>query len=140
MREVKFRGLSAKGEMVYGFLTKDLPNSTLYYSEYSYRIHWETECGKGTVNCPVKNGTVGQFTGLHDKNGVEIYEGDIVRAQMTSGVGGLGEWIGSVDFHDFEYCIETTDLKWPLASWKCVLKAEVIGNIYKHPHLLSDER
>jgi len=81
-----------------------------------------------------------QWTGLHDKNGVEIYEGDIVRAQMTSGVGGLGEWIGSVDFHDFEYCIETTDLKWPLASWKCVLKAEVIGNIYENPELLSDKR
>ena len=81
--------------------------------------------------------SVGQFTGLCDKDGAEVYEGDIVKATLNNSFKDLGEWIGVVTYEGFEYCLETTDDQWPIASWSRVSDAKIIGNAYENPELLK---
>ena len=71
-----------------------------------------------------------QFTGLHDKNAKEIYEGDILKPTFGSG--------GIVTFSDGGFVLEEPGLgSVPASMWQPHWK--VIGNAYEHPDLISSE-
>ncbi len=70
-RQIKFRGKNKRtGEWCYGDLEYNR-------SKRIARIHSYDDEGRYLVQTEVDENTIGQFTGLHDKDGKEIYEGDI---------------------------------------------------------------
>ena len=69
-----------------------------------------------------------QYTGLKDKNGKEIYEGDIFRAKHDFGPGGWHEEIGTVSFNLMN------GYQWNYWDYE---NLEIIGNKYENPELLK---
>lgn len=133
-REIKFRGKRVdNGEWVYG--------SLICYRDECYIAEFQSICFDASnndiwVSIPsskslVDPSTVGQYTGLHDKDGKEIYEGDI-------GWDGQNECYGVVEFSDgnFSYVWENicTDL------FEVAKDIDFIGNIHDNPELISQKQ
>lgn len=126
MREILFRGKRLNnGEWVYG---------SYWYSHRS-NTYQHFVFDDGNVWVGVDPDTVGQFTGLTDKNGVKIFEGDII--EYTDG---CNDWLGAVKYacDDAQFVVrfiggdvESFD---NLYSGDC----EVIGNIYDNPELFDE--
>ncbi len=150
MREIKFRGLTANNEWVYGDLIHDREGLTSYYKDYPCRIHWFREDG-ASCNQPIRKGTEGEFTGLKDKNGKEIYEGDICFAPIPRQkyVVKFGEYASEYNDTDdrlpdaYGFYIECFDNKYhkpkDMQEGFCDANKylEVIGNIYENHELLE---
>lgn len=126
MREILFRGKRVdNGEWTYGYYCpkpySHFPcEATIFPSETIDR-DWHGE--------RVDPDTVGRFTGLTDRNGVKIFEGDIVLHKGECGLVGYSYDYGMFEV-DFDYCFASfIDIS---AS-----NREVIGNIYDNPELLE---
>jgi hypothetical protein len=116
MREIAFRGKRKdNGEWVYGDLIH-LPGGII---TIRYNIKADPE-------------TAGQYTGLTDKNGEKIFEGDICRIQYHDGrsdigrVDHLGARFNDGDYYYLDFLNGYADI-------------EVIGNIHDNPQLLGRE-
>ena len=80
--------------------------------------------------------TIGQYTGLHDKNGKEIYEGDIVKVFISG-----KWWIAKIIYEYSGFTIDVTNNKELEFGRRGIIErfTEVIGNIYDNPELLGGE-
>lgn len=114
MRKIKFRGKDIEtGKWIYGDLIQRIGYmpSIIYAYEHNGKICYG--------ECAVKRETVGQFTGRLDKNGNEIYEGDIVKSKYTKRA--------PVKYKDVHFCVDYNGFQGLLGSEDY----EVIGNVHE---------
>ena len=134
MRELKFRGKCVDtGEWVYGNYFIDL-------EDFEDGIIWiehpaiQQRYGDHFKYSHVHSSTVGQYTGLKDKNGKEIFEGDIARVFQPFNV----PTKAIVEFNDGCFELKGIELTWR-DYVKCFVvnhAIEIIGNIHENPKLL----
>ena len=140
MRTIKFRGkASHSGEWLFGYLINicgnyhilgkdDMREDGHHVAQDSDRPTW------------VDIETIGQFTGLTDKNGKEIYEGDIISSKKHPQIKHLifycekqGKFMaglyGKTNIYDFGVC----GVDFP--AW--MAEKEVIGNIHDNPDMIE---
>lgn len=116
MREILFRG-------------KRVDNGEWAESEYPY----------GTMSCGVvrhafNHDTIGQFTGLTDKNGAKIFEGDIVKTYDPDDSPAVVVY----DESETQYGIIIDNIYYCLGEVFRGIDLEVIGNIHDNPELIED--
>lgn len=121
-RTIKFRGKRIdNGEWVYGYLADEDYINDIDSIDLS--------------SIEVDKDTVGQFTGLFDKNGKEIYEGDIIKGFDIT----IEVW-----YSEDKACF-MAEMKEPQNDMVDILggydtaRMEIIGNIYDHPELIKEE-
>ena len=130
-RVIKFRGKRIdNGEWVYGDI--ELPRN-----REAAIIHCYLDDGNYNRQYEVQKESVGQFTGCLDKNGTKIYEGDIVRVDISR----FDRRIKNHRYTNTEvvwcqdgFLLHNVDIAVHYRS-----RVEVIGNIYDNPELLKGD-
>lgn len=123
MREIKFRGMNLCGKWVYGDLRHDrmcMPDGKLKA--------YISVCGE-----PIFPKSVGQYTGRKDRNGVLMFEGDLVELPN----------LGMTDKAPAEVVWNEDDAKFELFGYDTAIdfsnvyshEIVVVGNIYENPEL-----
>mgnify|MGYP000893586422 CR=1 FL=1 len=118
MREYKFRGKRIdNGEWVYGYVYKD--------ALIGCNILQTKPCLAAIMVDP---STAGQYTGLKDKNGKEIYEGDVVRLFG-------GEYCQGYYEHDQTIVVKSA---YDIVAMEESENVQLLGNVWDNPELLKE--
>lgn len=127
MREILFRGKSLK----------DSEWTEGYYCRYGWtgkeKDYIIPDYASALYGDEVESNTLGQFTGLTDKNGERIFEGDVVRYGDTIHKVVFEQRNGTAYFGLVYSPIETL----PFGHYQDLRQLEVIGNIYDNPELIG---
>lgn len=126
--KVKLNGEKIKSNWVYGGI---FPQN----SDGDFAIIYQQE--PTIEKYPVYADTVGQYTGMLDKNGTKIFEGDICNFSNRSDIDNYGVVVYDADETEFGVDYGSTYLGLGRHYWSRDI--EVIGNIYDNPELLGDE-
>lgn len=125
MREIKFRAWHKEKKIMGEVLGIDILHKEIFFSDEDIDCYEHSD---------FKDIELMQYTGLYDKKGKEIYEGDIVKLRANHGIGVIkysDEW-GA-------FIVEYIKLR-PLAVLGMNYykeDIEVLGNIYENPELLG---
>lgn len=140
-RGIKFRGKRVdKEEFAFGDLLTGMGYKKGKFFILPHLSYYPSDC-KSVDGYEVIPETIGQYTGLKDKNGKEIYEGDIIRS-FDSNDDAILHYIFweearfvalYKDRHFSSKCFLMQD-------WLDEFDKEVIGNIHDNPELLKDGR
>jgi uncharacterized phage protein (TIGR01671 family) len=122
MREIKFRAW-------------DEEKKSMYYIDLYEYMSFDEEAQDNMITCNARKNGLMQYTGLKDKNGKEIYEGDIVKDRWGNNK--------EVSFSEIDFCTYDGSC----AGYGFVLEdqypsdykqtVEIIGNIYENPDLIK---
>lgn len=131
MRDIEFRGKRSNGEWVYGYLV--VANGKYYILPDAADFSYGDNGNRIRIGCfvEVDPNTVGQYTGLKDKNGVKIYENDIISFNFDE--------INRIGI--IKYSLGTFNVSFPKkfsygSSSVNNYDGEIIGNIHDNPELL----
>ena len=160
MREILFRGKQEEGRWVEGVYFKHDTVKVCFSSDDPKPRHLIIQDGfcdwgfEPPIHCvDVDPATVGQFTGLTDKNGKRIFEGDIIQYSIEED---QAVFVGAVKFGEFNpdggallntnvgFSVEMVDqegkrtyMRKDIGFWVKFRQVEVIGNIHDNPKLLE---
>lgn len=135
MREIKFKGKRIDNdEWIYGDLVLSYGRAWIKNRADKTTNPLCMNTGKKTADfnmVETNSETIGQYTGLKDKNGKEIYEGDILDRKGKKCI---------VVFHESEFSLKVDDNQYIqhgllVDIWKDYI--EVIGNIHDNPELIK---
>lgn len=131
-RDIEFRGMHSN-KWLYGYLVKSVDDNKFYITVSTDQFY------------QVREETIGQYTGLKDKNGKKIFEGDILRTPAwlygeekvcickynqennVNSIIGFGLYTNDAYFKKYQELVECDE-------WD---EFEVIGNIYENKELLE---
>lgn len=130
MREILFRG--KRDDTGEGDLRQDKDLGISYILGWDYYMEDE-ELQREPFECEVIPESVGQYTGLTDKNGTKIFEGDIVDILTENSD------IGIVKYNEGGFEVETNEFVIDFKQNIDGTDVEVIGNIYDDPKPLKGE-
>lgn len=144
-REIKFRGKRVdKEEFAFGDLLTGMGYKKGKFFILPHLSYYPSDC-KSVDGYEVIPETIGQYTGLKDKNGKEIYEGDIVLTPFVDPI--FGDMVGEdlcvkrqVKFNDSSFVVDDGNGFIYLECFTRNNHIEIYGNIHDNPELLKDVR
>ena len=125
MREILFRGKRVdNGTWAYG---------DLLHCDDEREINSESYGENGGYIIPE---TVGQYTGLTDKNGKKIFEGDILEGDLEDSLDPGAKWRSEIIWGKFGWNCKGNKISLPMDE-NDIREGEVIGNIHDNPELMG---